>query len=359
MADEIKKEETIVVEKPEVKEEAQAPTVEATLDKVQKGETLTDQETEIVKNISREDLTPPPAEEKKEERKEEAPAPVAVEERRKLIEAEVDKPRERQNLKQFTPTELSIFWELKKSKQKNQVLRDELEVAHIENIVTNLRNKEKEKEKPKEEAPPQEDALDLLKDKDDGDILTVAEAKELIRVLKQPAPVKKEESTQPLRTADQIRLERVEASSVLASQGVTDFHEVIDFAETALKDDKEAISLLKETAREGGNTVEQTYWLIKGSKAWPTIEKYIADQKAKPKAEQPAGSAEAIKRGQKIVENEQKIRTIGGGGGAPPSAEEFSIAEISRMTHQDIRKLPKATREKILQKYGSEPNYSV
>lgn len=355
---------TEVKPKEEAAPKAEVITEQTVIEKVQKGEKLSEQESEVFKGISPEALPRPElgstaeAPKKQEEKKpdENASAEVITEERKALIAAEVDKPRELHDLTKFSQVELSLYWDLRKSRRKNQRLEEELEIARVTNVVKDLKAKEEEKEEKTAEDE------DPLKDKADDDLLTVADVKKLLASTK-PKPKPQEKPVQPLRTPAELRVEKIEAESRLRAKGVEDFHDVIDFAEAALKDDKEAIEILRETAQEGGNTAEKTYWLIKGSAVWPKIEKVIANEKAKTNGakapEKKAPPKENIDRVKKLEENDNKIKTTGAAEGASAETGEYTVEEIRNMTISDIRKLPKETRRKILEKYGSEPNYSV
>ena len=59
-----------------------------------------------------------------------------------------------------------------------------------------------------------------------------------------------------------------------------------------------------------------------------------------------------------MEENDGKIKTTGASDGASAETGEYTVEEIRNMTISDIKRLPKKTRMMILEKYGSEPNYS-
>ena len=351
--------------------ETQPITDQAVIEKVQKGEELSPEETEQFKGLPAGSIprpgetpaasTPTKTEDKKPETSAAASTETSdvPEERRKIIEAELNKPDHLIDLSKFkSPVELGLYWDLKKSRRKNQKLEEELEVTRIERIVDGL-NRKKET---KSSEPIAETIVDPLKDRDPDDIVTVEEARRMIaeatKTKSKPAE-EKPVAPPPLRTVEQIRIEKVEADAKLRSTGINDLFEVVDFAEAALKDDDEAIEILRDTAKTGGNTVEKTYWLIKGSKTWPEIEKIIHNERVKSGRATTKPAEENINRAKKLEENDGKTRTTGAGSGASVSSKEYSVAEISSMTHYDIRKLPKETRIKILEKFGSLPNYTV
>ena len=296
--------------------------------------------------------------------KEEATAGEETPEQRKtLIEKEIDKPEGQEDLTKFTPTEIGLYWDLKKARKKNQALAEQNEVLRVEQVVKRLQD-EKEK-KSDGEAATEEEAADpekLFEGRDADDLLTIKEAKEILKKLAPKKPVKQEAPVQTgLLPRWVLQAQNAEADGKLRSKGITDFFEVIDHTITALGDDKDAKTILAETASNGGNVSERVYWLIKGSPKWAEIEKTIKADKEK--AEKPAGtkapSKENEDRARRIEEADGKIKTTGAGSGAAADTGEYSSEEVASMTIQDIQKLPRETRQAILRKFGSNPNLNV
>lgn len=385
------------------KETPAAPTEAAVIEKVQKGEKLNDQERELFKGIPQGGIpgitAPVPAKEeapeddiedgpadnedeqdpgkaaKEDEGEEEAgeegsegeeEAPEAgkakkeakpgeiTEDRKQEILAEANKPDHLVNLGRLkmTPIELGLYWDLRKARKRNDKLQEENETLRIEKIVKSLKEKEEPAKKEGEEEDP-------LAGKDDEDVLTVADVRKLLA-----KTAKKEEpkGDAPLRSNEQIRLEKIEADNKLRAQGIEDFNDVVDFAGQVLGKDEEAIAILRDTAKSGGNVAEKTYWLIKGHPAWPEVEKVINEEKGRkgkkeePKKEPPKTNVE---RAERIEKNDKKIKTTGTGSATTDRSKEYTHSEIAAMTADDIRRLPKETRQAILRKYGSTPNMSV
>lgn len=355
--------------------------------KLEKGEALSPQEQEYVKGNPNGEAAPSPAPSadddpeaiviKKEKEEgaaaatepakkpvEEKPIPdtsaggekkETPEERRQLIESEISKPDGQQDLTKFTDNEIGLYWEQKKLRRRNQKLEEDNEILRVERIARKLKD---------EQAPPKKepDGLEFLEGKDDEDMLTVAEARKLHAALKaQPAEKAKEDpkpDAKPVRTALEIKVERIEAIEKLKTKGIEDFDDVTQFAADALGQDEDARDILRETAKAGGNVAEKTYWLIKGSKAWPQIKKAIEDEKAKvakPAETKKAPPAENLDRAKRLAENDGKIKTTGAGSGAGEVGE-YTVEEIAAMSIDDIKSLPKETRKLILKKFGSSPN---
>ena len=276
------------------------------------------------------------------------------EERRKLINAELDKPDGQVDLSKFTPTEIGLYWDLKKERRARQKAEQKNRVNDFKEIQRAL----KEDEKPEGEEGAEgesEDPLKVLADMDDDDIPTVGQLKKILAGAKKapkekapPAPAKS------IRTIDQIRFEKIEANDRLKAKGITDFYDVVDYAEAALAHNPDAQEELRETALAGGNVVEKTYFLIKGSKRWPEIEKAIKAEKNKGKAD-----PDNKDRAERIKKNEVKVKTTGpSGGGAAPTGE-YTVEQIMAMSPREFGALPKKTQDAILIKYGSEPNLSI
>lgn len=349
---------------PPVAAEPKEPTAKEVAAKVSKGEKLSEHETEVFKGIPPGGMPPitavePPAEPTTETELEKVPdAPPAKEPeltdaRKQEILAEADKPDDQVDLSKFkSHVEVSLYWDLKKQRVKNQKLRDENETLKIKALIEDY-NKTK---KP--------DAPDPFDDLQPDDVLSVQEVKDRIAKAKAAAPPEpKGEQRISTEALNQIRIQKVEADSRLRAKGLTDFHEVVDFAGEALGGDQDATLILQEVSAAGGNVAEKTYWLIKGSAAWPEIEKKIKAGKpaadappAPPPAAPKAPPAEHVEQARRFENNSGKTVTTGAGAPGNSGKAEYTMAEISNMTHHDVARLPREVRQQILKKYGSTPN---
>lgn len=298
----------------------------------------------------------PPAEEPAAEKPEgeEKPAEGAAketpEQRRELINAELEKPDDKVDLSKFTPVEIGLYWDLKKTRRKNQALDAENRDLRFKDVQRRL----KERGKPAAEEPPAEEVEeeDPLAGREDEDLLTVADVKKLLGGKGKPG----RQAPPPLISATELRLQRVEANTKLKDKGITDFNEVVDLAQEALEGDEDARLELQETALNGGNIAEKTYYLIKGSKKWPEIEKRLKPAAKPGDKKPPVASAEDLARAKKLKDNAGKTRTTGApsGGGAQPG--EFTVEEVAAMSPAEFGRLPKKTQDAILWKFGSTPN---
>ena len=366
------------------KKEAPAITEQSVVDKVSKGEKLSPEETELFKAIPPGSIPPTtPAAEKKDEKgaqaapspskpgeKKETPGAASSEvtaERRALIEAELAKPDSEVDLSKFkSPVELGLYWDLKKTRRKLDRTQETLDIERVERIVERLQGK-------KAEGTVQEQADDteivaLLKDLKPDDVITVEDVQKAIKARDDRRQKKKDDDAAAAKTGkpgiltmDQVRVQKLEAESFLRAKNIDDFHEVTEFAEAALKDDAEAIAILQDTAKAGGNTALKTYYLVKGSKHWAEIEKVIKETREKAGKGSGTGtvSQENKDRAAKIEENDGKTKTTGTGSGGNTGPHEYTLGEIQSMTAKDVRKLSKDQRKQILEKFGSQPNFST
>lgn len=257
---------------------------------------------------------------------------------RTRLQRELEKPEGAEDLADFSNRERGVFWELRKERLKRQRAEQEADELKFERM-------KKELTKP---APVEDDEeADPFKDRDEDDLLTVADVKKLLSKRSKEEP--KPKQTAPLMTPEEIRIHKVEADSILARKGIKDFYDVIDLADKVLDGDIEAANYLREVKRKGNNVALAAYHLIKGSDKYETIAA---------KTEQAPGKVSDVnkKRAEKIEANNNKIRTTGGGGNPPAPADEYSIGEIAAMPPSEFGKLPKKTRDAIMLKFGSNPN---
>lgn len=364
----------------EVKQET-VFTEEALGKKVAAGEQLTDPEKEFLKGNPKsvEEETPgeevkageetPASEKPGEEKSKETPAPKPnPEERRQVIERELEKPDNQQDLSKFSEAEVGLFIDLRKQREKNRRLTEENDRLRFEKLKTEL----KEAVTPPKVVVEEEDPL---AGREDTDLLTVADVR---RILTPKKTTKEEkggkETPRGLITPEETRAQEITAEQTLKEKGITDFKDVTQHVSYALHDDPEAQEILRGIARNNltaapqdkVNIAEKIYWLVKGSKKWPTIKVLIEQERgkvAKPGEEvkKPAGElkqppAENLERGERIKKNGEKVVTTGAGGGADEVAGEFTAKDIADMSTEDFGKLPRETRDKILKKFGSEPN---
>ena len=262
---------------------------------------------------------------------------------RTKIEGELDKPEGAEDLTGFSPREKGVFWELRKERLKRQRAEQETDELRFEKLKTELKKEVAPEAEPDEEADP-------FAGKEDDDLLTVAEVKAALKKLKAPAEKPKGPAPKPLMSPDEIRVHKVEANTLLERKGIKDFYDVIDYAETAFGQDPDIAHYLRVVKAKGNNVALAAYHMIKGSAKWPAIEAAIAKSKG---GKIPDGNKE---RAKKIEDNTKKIRTTGGGGNAPAPSDEYTFAEIEAMTPRDFGRLPKKTRDAILEKFGSNPN---
>lgn len=373
----LKAEETKPVdgEEQKPKEEAQPKaSLEDVMAKHGRGETLTPEEEEVAAGAGFEEPVIKDGDEGEEEEKEADPAtgeekpgakkepaakekekppvktqtPEEAKKRRELIESELEKPDDKVDLSQYTPTEIGLYWSLKKERRRRQDAEGKNRGLRFEKTQEQLR---KEREEHGEEETTEEDPF---KDLDPDAVLTVEEIRERVAKTKKPA----EKTKRPAfsYTREDVQREFADARLRLEQRGIKDFEDVMAYATVLTKEDGQIVA---ETVAAGGNGAEKSYWLIKGSPRWAEIEKAIADEKVKLNGtKEKEADPVNVARGKRAAGNLEKTRTTGGGGPTAAEMGEYSIEEILVMTPREFQKLPAKVQDKILQTYGSEPNFS-
>lgn len=352
-----------------------APNETAILAKANKGEKLTDAEEEFVAGLPNAERSPEPAPAEDDKDKEpgaedpsappkeadedkepedlekdvetEDPKPAGAEAektpeeeakaRRALINAELEKPDAETDLSQFTPTEIGLYFDLKKERRRRQKAEAKSRELEFKELAKTL----KEELQPEKKAEEEEDPL---AGRDDDDVVSVADVKKLLAKTKKAEPV----PAKPIITADQMKTQTVQAKAALEAKGLKDFDEVGAYAEWALQGDEDARDILIETAKSGGNIMEKTYWLVKGSPRWPKIAEAI--RKAKP-------NKDNEDRARRIEKNGEKVRTLGSAAGTGAQPGTISREKVAAMSINDFKNLSPKEQEWILRNYGSDPNH--
>lgn len=273
------------------------------------------------------------------------------------LEREIAKPDGKEDLKEFTPREKAYFYRMRRDRKLRQKAESERDTA--------LFNAARKKETPAKE----EVETDPLKGKDDDDIITVKDVKE---ILKKP---KVEDPESLKKPAQNLQLNYLKMCEKEARQTHADFDAVIELSDDLIVGNAEALQEVSERTQAGENPAIVMYELIKSHKDFETLFpaaeiKIKARQKAaeKPAAETPVKKEEVKTPETAKKEQEAKIaekalednvgRTkttahISSREGKP--AEELSIDEITSMSDLEFAKLPRHVRSKYLKAYGSAP----
>ncbi len=275
-------------------------------------------------------------------------------ERRKLIEAEAEKPIDQADIEQYSPSERALFFELKKERRKRQEAQAEADTLKFQ------KKKDDEKKRLEREREAAEAEEDPFEGKEDDDILTVAEIKKALKLgKKQPkAEPKEETATDELQQRANLMQERVWLYEARDKHG--DVNEIVPYADELLRGDKEAEAEVRDVVLRGGNPVVAIYNLIKTHPKFPEIEAKIKAKAGKPaeapteKGKKPSAEEEAKtnkERAERIEKNKEKPKTTGSGGGAAPQTGEYTIQELLDMPDKEFARLPKEQRDRILQKF--------
>lgn len=354
---------------------AKVPTLEDVAAKAKGGEKLTAEEEEILAgggpDTTLEEGDPGEEEEpgedvenepKKEEpatgaKKEEQPpkktqTPKEAAERRTLIDAEIEKVDGQEDLSKFTPTEIGLYWSLKKERRRRQQVEGENRLHRFEKTKEKLRGQHEEEPAGTEEEAGEDDPF---KDFEPDAVITVDEAREALKKKAKPAAQAKK-TGQVQYTTEDVRREMADARLRFEHKGIADFDDVISYATVLTKEDA---AIIAETVTKGGNGAEKTYWLIKGSPRWNEIEEALAKEKEAKTGKKVEVDPVNADRGRRAKQNSEKTRTTGDGSASAAELGEYSIEEILAMSHRDFGALPAKVQDKILATFGSEPNFNT
>lgn len=275
-------------------------------------------------------------------------------ERKKLIEAEAEKPIDQAKIEDYSPSERALFFELKKERRKRQDAQAEADTLKFQ------RAKEEERKRIEREKAELEEEEDPFDGKDEDDILTVADVKKLIARNKAKAskPAEKLEDI-PDEVQKRANLMQERLWLYEAKDEHPDVGEITAYADDLLRGDKEAEAEVADVVRRGGNAVLAIYNLIKTHPNFPEIEAKIKAKAGKPaeaapaKKEEKPSAEETAKtnkeRAERIEKNKEKPKTTGAGGGSAAVTGEYTIQELLDMPEKEFARLPKDKRDRILQ----------
>jgi hypothetical protein len=277
----------------------------------------------------------------KENEKEAADAATKEAERKKMIEKDSEKPLDEVDIKDYSPTERALFFELRKERRKRQDSQTEADTLKFQKAKEDAR-KQLEREREEAEAKAQEEAdSDPFKDLEDDDLLTAGQIKKILAGHK---PAKET----PAQAEDRERLNKLQSENWLykARERATDLNSVLPFADELLMNDKDAHAEVEDVVKRGGNPFLATYNLIKAHPRWPEIEAKIRGDKSDAGKEEDDARTNKD-RADRIEANKRKPVTTGSGGGTATSGD-YSIQELLDMPDEQFGRLPKAQRDKIL-----------
>jgi hypothetical protein len=252
------------------------------------------------------------------------------------IETELAKAEGQEDLSGLSDREKGLFWSLRKERSKRQKAEEDRDVLLFQDIKKRkegeAKAKEEEAKKPK---------------RDPEDFITVKDLEE------QEAAERAEQGARERSTL--LKVASMNAHDVLEvrrsnGQDLPDYDTVMAIAEKIVEENDEYKRQIYEAYKKGKNPALFVYDLVRKDpqflKLYKPAEK-PADPTAAPKDEK---SAEAKKTLDKINENEKKPKTSGaqGGGAGGGETHEYTIQELADMSPAQFRKVPKQIRERFL-----------
>jgi len=350
-------------------EKAEAPTanLEKIEEKLDKGEALTADEEKLIDGPADpvEEIDPETIILKKEEKdskpadtpaEKDAKVPEAKEkegtdaaateaERKKLIEEAAEKPLDEVDIKDYSPKERALFFELRKERRKRQESQAETDTLKFQRAKEEAKA-QLERERAAAEAKAKEEAdHDPFQGLEDDDLLTAGQIKKILAGRKEPS--------KPI-LAEDPKLQKLQMENwvLKARDKAPDLALVLPHADSLLINDEDAKAEVADVVRRGGNAVLATYNLIKSHPKWPEIEaKMKADGGSTEQQKKADEEARTNKeRAERIETNKKKPVTTGSGGGAAASGD-YSIQEILDMPEFQFAKLPKSQRDRILETF--------
>lgn len=277
------------------------------------------------------------------------------------LETELAKPDGQENLEGLTKREVAYFWSMRRDRRARQKAEEERDAARFREIQ---HKNQEAADKTKEVV--EEDPLKELKEKDQEDFMTVADAIKILEKALKPASKKEEPEG---KAVDPVQLKYLEFCDKEArSAHPEDYEAVMELAPEIVNSNDTYVKEIIQAIARRENPAEKTYQLIKQdpefSKLFPAAETKVKARKAaekKPETKTPE-EIEKEKRAQEVQDtlekNKDKTKTTGHAGGEGGGAEEsgkidgYSVEDIMKMSDLTFAKLPKKTREKFLQQYG-------
>lgn len=299
-------------------------------------------------------------EEKGQEKQEEKPTDRDV---LTMLETELAKPVGKEDLSHFTQREKAYFYQMRRDRKNRQKAETERDQALFR--VSKLQKEA--------EAAPKKEEADPLAGRDDGDFLTVAEAKAILKNQAAPAPKAEERPAAPA----QVNGAQVHYLQLCEKEGREtheDFDTVMELTGDLLEGNKDLLPELSDRVKSGENPALVMYDLIKThpefEKLYPAAEAKVKarlaaknpkapekkeEPKEEPKPDNQAKEKEAqAKRAQEKLElNNSRPKTTAHISSRENKPEgELTLEEISRMSDKQFHNLSPNIRKKYLRELG-------
>lgn len=267
------------------------------------------------------------------------------------IEGEINKPDGQEDLTGFTEREKGLFYEMKKSRKRAQKAEEDRDALMFERLKA---AKLAQASKPEPKAEEEEEPL-FGKDADPEDFPTVGKLRELSK----KAAEREAEARRARDRTLTVRLSEMGARQIVevrkeSGKDSPDYDEVMELAPVIIEGNPDYEKQIYEAYVKGKNAALLTYDIIRKDPKFSSLYKPTAEtpKKEEPKKEEPKAdnkAEEGKKTLDKINANENKPKTSGSGGaGGGSGGEEYTIDQLLRMTPGQFRKVPKTVRDKFL-----------
>ena len=260
-------------------------------------------------------------------------------------------------IQKLTPREKAFYYEMKKERKKRQEIEAERDYLTTQLKYGLKKGDEKKESKKTTEGTDDIDLSELLKDKEDSDLIEVGELKKVIPTLIKREVAKTVQELENKKTEQQKKLieerrkteERIVQLEEEFSKTHDDYEEMLNIAAKAMKDFPSlSLEVFNATQDPKGNPVEVVYNIGK------KFQKIYGDETTVQKKSQNTQSNTA----KKIIENAERRKTsasVSSGG-----SKTFTLSDLESMDREELgkflaklpiseyRKVPKHIREKAL-----------
>lgn len=270
------------------------------------------------------------------------------------LEEMLAKPEGKEDFTGWTKREQAYYWRMRREQKRASQAEADRDAARFELIKA-------KKDKPAEEPKAEEE--DPLKGKEEGDFLTVAEARKILAKIQ-----KKEE---PKGGGSFMELPFVQSFIKICDEKAAaekpDYEEVMELTEEIINTNPVYQKAVAESLIKGENPALKMYELIQAdpeyAKLLPAAQTRVqarkakkSDKKEEPKAktaEELKKEADAAEAEKKLKENADKPKTSGHAEGKDKiEGSDYTLEQITAMSDREFSKLPKKVREKYLELYG-------
>jgi len=261
------------------------------------------------------------------------------------VEGELDKPDGQEDLTGFSEREKGLFYEMKKSRKRAQKAEEDRDALVFEKIKAAKLAQER---KPEPVAEPEEDPFG--KDVDPEDFPTIGKLKEISAKMAE----KEAEATKARERHLTVRVSEMNARQMIEvrkenGKDAPDYDEVLELAPVIIEGNPDYEKVIYEAYVKGKNAALITYDLIRKDPRFNSLFKPSATETPAKVETKPDNSDAGKKTLDKINANEAKPKTSGASGaGGGGGGEEYTVDQLLRMTPGQFRKVPKAVRDKFL-----------